>query len=107
MMNFFSRDKLPKRGFETFDTLHSSNGLTIKRIVSNRLIDGEWYDQREDEWVILVNGSAILEFKDNTLLKMEAGDYLLLEAHISHRVKETSEDALWLAIHETSGHKTL
>ncbi len=101
-MNFFSQDKLPKRGFETFDTLHSSDGLTIERIASNRLIDGRWYDQEEDEWVMLVSGNAILEFKDNTLLTMKAGDHLLLEAYTSHRVKETSKDALWLAVHETS-----
>ena len=106
-MNFFSRDRLPKRGFETFDTLHSSDGLTIERIASNALSDGKWYDQDSDEWVMLVSGSATLEFKDGTLLEMHSGDHLLLEAHKAHRVNETSEDALWLAVHDTSQYKTL
>ena len=98
-MNFFTSTSLPKAGFEEFETLHDANAVTIERIASNNLLNGQWYDQDHDEWVILTRGNAIIELDDGSRLSMTAGDYLLLKAHIRHRVTETSKDALWLAVH--------
>ena len=82
-MNLFTSTSLPKAGFEEFETLHDADAVTIERIASNNLLNGQWYDQDHDEWVILTRGN----------------DYLLLKAHTRHRVAETSKDALWLAVH--------
>lgn len=98
-MNFFTHYKLPKSGSETFENLYESDSLTIERIVSNHLTDGQWYKQDHDEWIMLASGSAVLEFKDGRCISIQAGDYMLLESHQLHRVKETSEKALWLAVH--------
>ena len=52
--------------------------------------------EEEDELVFLVRGEAIIEDGDNRLLEMEAGELLYLQAGLRHRVKECSDDCLWL-----------
>jgi cupin 2 domain-containing protein len=98
-MNFFTLKNLPAPGTEQFETLHKSRAVSIERIASNRLADGEWYDQDHDEWVMLARGSARLEYGGGDIRNLEAGDCLLIEARRRHRVLETSDDALWLAVH--------
>lgn len=56
-----------------------------------------WYDQAQAEWAILLAGDAELEFEDG-VVKMKAGDGLLIPAHLRHRVASSS-DAVWLALH--------
>jgi len=58
-----------------------------------------WYDQADPEWVLLVRGTATLEFEKENFVQLGAGDYLLILAHEKHRVESTSADAVWLAIH--------
>jgi cupin 2 domain-containing protein len=98
-MNIFEETKLPAPGTERFDTLCSASAFRIERILSNRLNEGTWYDQESDEWVILVQGEAALEYRDGTTATLKAGDHLFIPAHTPHRVLSTSEDALWLAVH--------
>jgi cupin 2 domain-containing protein len=57
------------------------------------------YDQEQDEWVMLVAGNSVLEIEGQEDVALEAGDYLFLPAHVRHRVKQVSEDAVWLALH--------
>lgn len=59
---------------------------------------GFWYDQDLPEWVALLQGTASIEFEAGTL-HLKAGDYLVIPAHLKHRVPATSSDASWLAIH--------
>ncbi len=77
---------------------------TIERIVSRGHFSaaGFWYDQDWDEWVLLLSGKARIEFKDEPgLIRLEAGDYLLIPAHVQHRVAwtEPQTDTIWLAVH--------
>ena len=60
-----------------------------------------WYDQKQDEWVILLQGQAIISYEDGREVLLTVGDYLLIVAHEKHRVEETSADppCIWLAIH--------
>ena len=37
--------------------------LRVERIVSNRHYGSHWYDQREDELVLLLRGDCTLEFE--------------------------------------------
>ncbi len=91
----------PKEGDELLSKLLSSEKVTINRIVSNQLENGGWYEQEEDEWLILLEGEAILEM-DSEEITLKKGDTLFIEAMILHRVKKTSTNALWLTVHISS-----
>ena len=86
---------------EIFSTLFEKAGVKIERIDSHGQAspEGFWYDQPQDEWVLLVKGAAVLEIADQTPLTLKAGDHVLIPAHLRHRVASTSADALWLAVH--------
>jgi len=86
----------PSVGNETVDLLLQRGGVRIERIVSNRADTG-WYDQEEDEWVVLLEGTATLQIESDTVALVR-GESLLLAAHERHRVVATSEDALWLTV---------
>jgi cupin 2 domain-containing protein len=90
-------------GGEDFLILLQTDHLRVERIVSNGQASPEdfWYDQHDDEWVLLFRGTAILQFDDESLLELQPGDSLLIPRHMKHRVKQTSPDAIWLAIHYT------
>jgi cupin 2 domain-containing protein len=86
---------------EVFTTLFEKPGLKIERITSHGQAspDGFWYDQPSDEWVLLVRGSATIEWVDQPALTLHPGDHLTIPSHTRHRVVQTSHDALWLAVH--------
>ena len=86
----------PAEGSETVESLLANEGVRIERIISNKASTG-WYDQEEDEWVVLLEGSATLQIEEETL-SLERGESLLLKARVRHRVLSTSQDALWLAV---------
>jgi len=88
---------------EQFESLLSQRSCRIERIVSagQTTTPGQWYDQNEDEWVLLLQGEASLQFEaDRTELSMQAGDYLLIPAHRRHRVSRASRNpaCIWLAL---------
>jgi len=88
---------------EVFTTLFESQQFKIESITGLRSYDrpGEWYDQLQDEWVILLQGNAMIEIRDEEIIELEAGDYIFLPAHKVHRVNQTSKTphCIWLAIH--------
>jgi cupin 2 domain-containing protein len=97
--NLFEKDFDTRRATqEHFETLLEKKNITIKKIVSWDLRDGEWYLQEEDEWVVLLEGSALIEY-ESELKALGAGEYLYIPRGTKHRVKETSQDALWLAVY--------
>jgi cupin 2 domain-containing protein len=92
---------------EVFTALLETPHLRVERIVSTGQTTpvGEWYDQSQDEWVVLLQGRAILTFGDRTSQSLESGDYVFIPAHQRHRVDFTSSDppCVWLAIHSGPG----
>lgn len=89
---------------ELFQTLVQNPHLRLERIVSRGHASpiGEWYDQDFDEWVILLEGQARLQFaKDKSIITLKAGDYLFIPAHEKHRVDWTDPavENIWLALH--------
>ncbi len=96
-MNFFNITK-PVEGTETINELLQYKNVKINRVVSNRLTDGSWYDQEEDEWLVLIRGAALLLI-DNEEKTLRSGDTLFIPAHELHKVISTSDDALWLTVH--------
>jgi cupin 2 domain-containing protein len=86
---------------EEFVTLFKSDSVKIERIVSHAQASppGFWYDQPEDEWVIVLRGSAELEFIDGEVVEMTEGDYLVIPRRVRHRVAHTGAETIWLAVH--------
>ena len=89
---------------ELYTQIASGRSVRIERIVSSghKTPAGEWYDQDQDEWVLVLKGGATLSFEDdNAALDMTPGDYVLIPAHCRHRVSRTAQDepTVWLAVH--------
>jgi cupin 2 domain-containing protein len=86
---------------EIFETILESDQLRIERIVSlgQSSPEGFWYDQDQNEWVILLKGAAKLTVEDKTI-DLAPGDFINLPAHTKHRVEWTKPDepTVWLAV---------
>jgi len=92
---------VPAETTEQFRTLLQTRSFRLEQIVSHGQSSPEdfWYDQSETEWVALFRGKAVLEFEDDEMLSLKAGDALVIAPHRKHRVKFCSHDAIWLALH--------
>ena len=89
---------------ELFDTISSTDDVNIERIVSrgHASPEGFWYDQENNEFVLVVKGSAGLKLEnEDNIVVLKAGDYLNIEAHVKHRVEWTDStcETIWLAVH--------
>ncbi|MEM8962660.1 MAG: cupin domain-containing protein [Acidobacteriota bacterium] len=94
---------LPIAEDEVFETLVQKGAVRIERITSkgHSSPPGFWYDQDEDEWVMVMAGRAtlVIEGRDQPVV-LRPGDWLELPAHTRHRIVETDADeaTVWLAI---------
>lgn len=101
--NFF--EELPlNRDSEFFEDILEHKGFKLERIISfgQNTPENEWFDQDQDEWVILLKGSASLVFEDKPgEIELKPGDHLLIKAHQKHRVSYTDPEqpSFWAAIH--------
>lgn len=99
--NFFSNipDKLPD---EIIETVFKSDSIRIERIISQGQCSPEnfWYNQPENEWVIVLEGKAMIKFEDQSIATLHRGDYLHIPAFKKHRVEWTDPNQLtiWLAV---------
>jgi len=85
---------------EEFHTLLKTAQFRLEHIISHGepSPQGFWYDQPDAEWVMLLQGTATLQFENDTT-PLAAGDALFIPAHHKHRVEKCSLDAIWLALH--------
>lgn len=77
--------------------------VRLERIHSNAAASpaGFWYEQEEAEWVLVLRGSARLQFEDESEPRdLCVGDSLLIRAGRRHRVVATdpAPGTLWLAL---------
>ncbi|MGE5769423.1 MAG: cupin [Betaproteobacteria bacterium] len=89
---------------EQFLELLTRPGLRIERIVSTGQSspDGFWYEQPDGEWVVLVQGEALLRFADEpAACRLGPGDFIDIAPRRRHRVEWTQSvpPTVWLAIH--------
>ena len=107
MSNLFDLSDIDlSKGEESFTDLLKSENVRIERIVSTGQTSPKdfWYDQDENEWVVVLQGSAVLSVQneDGTITKQELqkGDYINLPAHKKHRVDytDTKTETIWLAV---------
>jgi cupin 2 domain-containing protein len=94
-----------EQGAESFLELARAGGARVERIASRAVTDGDWYEQAWPEFVLLVAGSAKLEFADGSTRDLKPGDWALLPALCRHRVAWTdpASETLWLAVHLPPG----
>jgi len=88
---------------ELVEVLARGKSTRVERIVSRgqKSPDGFWYDQTEDEWVVVLAGAAKLRFEGKEeRFKLIPGDYIHIPAHTRHRVDWTDpdQDTVWLAV---------
>ena len=77
--------------------------VRIERIVSHGQAspEGFWYDQDEDEWILILKGEARLQVESHEApIHLTPGDSLLLPSHCRHRIHWTTPDGptIWLAV---------
>jgi cupin 2 domain-containing protein len=81
--------------------LATVSDVRVEQIVSSAEPDPVLYDQAHTEWVVVLDGSAALEL-ENEIATLEAGDWILIPAHVKHRVLRTATGTTWLAVHGPS-----
>lgn len=88
---------------ELFENIVTSENIRIERIISKGHFSPEsgWYDQDENEWVIVLKGQAKIEFDSQAPVHLVIGSYLNIPAHTLHKVSWTDPDTetIWLAIY--------
>ena len=102
MKNFFDIPVPGPVDREIFTEIVNRENVRIERIVSAGQVtpDGEWYDQDEHEWVVLLQGKAKLEFETGETIDLDRGSHLYLPPHCKHRITFTSAEppCIWLAV---------
>jgi len=94
----------PSASAELFEDLLRLPGVRIERIVSTGQASPPdfWYDQGWAEWVLVIAGSAAVQFEDEAELRaLGPGDYLFIAPNRRHRVAWTDmgQPTVWLAVH--------
>jgi cupin 2 domain-containing protein len=97
------RDLPDASAAEIAEALVARPGLRIERITSFGQASpaGFWYDQDEDEWVLLLSGATSLRFEDEPeARRLGPGDWVEIAAHRRHRIEWTdpAQPTVWLAV---------
>ena len=102
MKNIFA--ELPEKMTEEMvEVLAENRSVRIERIVSTGQSspDDFWYEQDENEWVVVLQGEAKLLLEgDESALLMKPGDCINIPAGKRHRVQWTTPNkpTVWLAV---------
>ena len=85
---------------EIFNNLLSHKNVKINKIISPPNFVSEQFIQEEDEWVILLQGSAILEINQK-ITKLVKDSYIFIPAKTPHKILSTEPNikTIWLAVH--------
>jgi cupin 2 domain-containing protein len=87
---------------EIFETLLGTQDIKVEKIISqgHTSPDIGWYDQKQNEWILLLQGEALLSFEKQPDVQLKKGDFIDIKAHTKHKVAWTSSDpkCIWLAI---------
>lgn len=87
---------------EMFEDLVRAERVRIERIVSQGHASPEigWYDQDQNEWVMVLKGAGLLRFEDGEEVLLEEGDHLEIAKHRRHKITwtDTEDVTVWLAV---------
>lgn len=102
--NIFDNIQVDKKNEKFFEILHSKT-VKIEKIVSNgqQTHEDYWYNQDKNEFVLILDGFAKLQIKENNIIKeieLNKGDYIDIKANVEHRVSYTctNNPTVWLAV---------
>lgn len=91
-----SPDEAPAHG-EHADDLVQVRNLVVEQILSGA-VEPVDYLQDQDEWVVVLAGSASLDVAGQ-VHELTDGDWLLIPAGTPHRLVRTQPGTSWLAVH--------
>ncbi len=101
----FSPLSFPLSG-EISEEVCRTGSFRVERIVSFGASSPPsfWFDQEEDEWVVVLSGEGILEFEDERRDVLKEGDWVFIPARVRHRVASTTKapPCVWLAVFGTA-----
>ncbi len=85
---------------EIFETLVLNENVKIERIISYGQTTPKdyWYDQDQDEFVLVIEGNAKILFDNGTIYNLHKNDSLNIKAHQKHQVMYTANLTVWLAV---------
>jgi len=97
-MNLFDISKLPLKE-EVSTILTKNKNVRIEQIISTGQVS-DWFDQDKTEFLVLLDGTAELEYENGKIVTLIKGDTLLINPHQKHRVVYTSNDppCNWLCV---------
>src|SRR5689334_19982076 len=85
----------PQGTHEQLTELLRAPALRVERIVSHGHASPPdfWYDQEFGEWVLLLEGAAVLRFENEPEpLRLGAGDFVLIPSRQRHRIEWTDPE---------------
>ena len=85
---------------EIFETITQNDNIKIERIVSYGQTTQKdfWYEQEDDEFVVILEGSAQILYDDGEIFDLKKGDSLYINALQKHQVVYTKNPTIWLAV---------
>ena len=97
-MNVFDLPGKPQKE-ELTTVLAENKNARIERIISTGQVS-DWYDQADAEFVVLLDGHAVIEYENKKAVSLSKGDTLLINPHERHRVGYTScsPPCVWLCV---------
>lgn len=85
---------------ERSEVLARLEGAFVEFILSGTISSPVDYVQPHDEWVAVLDGAAVLQVEDERVV-LSSGDWILLPAHVPHRLVAAEPGTRWLALHGT------
>lgn len=83
---------------ERIEELVRIRNLVVEQIVSGEVEGPLDYLQEQDEWVLVLSGSAVLDVGGERV-ELESGDWLVLPGGVPHRLVSTHPGTNWLGVH--------
>jgi cupin 2 domain-containing protein len=90
-------ESAPARG-EVLFPLVGADGLEVRQVLSGELEGPVDYQQPDDEWALVISGSARLKVGDE-VLALGPGDWVWLPAGTPHRLLSTDQGTSWVTVH--------
>lgn len=83
---------------EVHEELAATVGFRVEHIRTGRVSTPVEFIQAVDEWVMLVEGSAVMEVADRRI-DLSVGEWALLPANLPHRLIRVEPGTSWLAVY--------
>ena len=85
----------PDTGERVYEIVHTRS-VTIEQVLSGE-IEPVGYLQAEDEWALVLSGSATLEL-DGEQIELGTGEWLFIPAGVPHRLLGAEPGTNWLTV---------